>query len=263
VTWGRTCAARAPEVWAAQLPLVQPPVEPPASRYAFGSLDALPPGEEIVGLGADLEPGTILAAYRSGIFPMPVSKRGPIGWWSPDPRGVLDLDDLRISRSLRAASRRFEIRVDTSYDDVIRACADPRRPSGWIRPDVIESYARLHELGWVHSIEAWSVDADGEPRLAGGLYGVAVAGLFAGESMFHRERDASKAALVALVDLLRAASDRDALRCEAAGQSAPRRLLDVQWATPHLVSLGATEVSRTDYLALLREALTLPPVQFG
>jgi leucyl/phenylalanyl-tRNA--protein transferase len=242
---------------------VHPPVEPPASRYAFGSLDAMPAGEEIVGLGADLEPGTILAAYRSGIFPMPVSRRGPIGWWSPDPRGVLALDDLRVSRSLRAASRRFEIRIDTAYDDVIRACADPRRPSGWIRRDVIEAYARLHELGWVHSIEAWSGDSGGEPRLAGGLYGVAIGGLFAGESMFHRERDASKAALVALVDMLRAASDRDTAGHRADGQAAPRRLLDVQWATPHLVSLGATEVSRTDYLARLEEALTLPPVQFG
>jgi leucyl/phenylalanyl-tRNA--protein transferase len=247
----------------AQRLLVHPPVEPPASRYAFGSLDAMPPGEEIVGLGADLEPGTILAAYRGGIFPMPVSRRGPIGWWSPDPRGVLALDDLRVSRSLRAASRRFEIRVDTAYDDVIRACADPRRPSGWIRRDVIEAYARLHELGWVHSIEAWSVDSGGEPRLAGGLYGVAIAGLFAGESMFHRERDASKAALVALVDMLRAACDRDTVRCQANGQVAPRRLLDVQWATPHLVSLGATEVRRTDYLARLQEALTLPHLRFG
>jgi leucyl/phenylalanyl-tRNA--protein transferase len=242
---------------------VEPPLEPPASRYAFGPLDALPPGEEIVGLGADLEPGTILAAYRSGIFPMPVSRRGPIGWWSPDPRGVLHLDDLRVSRSLRAASRRFEIRVDTAYDDVIRACADPRRPSGWIRRDVIEAYARLHELGWVHSIEAWSVDPGGGERLAGGLYGVAVAGLFAGESMFHRERDASKAALVALVDMLRAASDRDIVGLQAAGRVVPRRLLDVQWATPHLVSLGATEVSRADYLALLQDALALPPAQFG
>jgi leucyl/phenylalanyl-tRNA---protein transferase len=242
---------------------VEPPLEPPASRYAFGPLDALPPGEEIVGLGADLEPGTILAAYRSGIFPMPVSRRGPIGWWSPDPRGVLHLDDLRVSRSLRAASRRFEIRVDTAYDDVIRACADPRRPSGWIRRDVIEAYARLHELGWVHSIEAWSVDPGGGERLAGGLYGVAVAGLFAGESMFHRERDASKAALVALVDMLRAASDRDIVGRQAAGRVVPRRLLDVQWATPHLVSLGATEVSRADYLALLQDALALPPAQFG
>jgi leucyl/phenylalanyl-tRNA---protein transferase len=239
------------------------PVEPPASRYEFGAVDTVAPGEEIVGLGADLEPGTMLAAYRSGIFPMPVSRRGAIGWWSPDPRGVLELDDLRVSRSLRVACRRFEIRVDTAYDEVIRACADPRRPSGWIRRDVIEAYARLHELGWVHSVEAWSVDPSGEQRLAGGLYGVAIGGLFAGESMFHRERDASKAALVALVDMLRAARDGDTARHEGSDQGAPRRLLDVQWATEHLVSLGATEVSRSDYLARLAEALTLPPAPFG
>ena len=242
---------------------MQPPVEPHASRYAFGSLDAVPPGEEIVGLGADLEPGTVLSAYRNGIFPMPVSRRGPVGWWSPDPRGVLELDDLRVSRSLRAACRRFEIRVDTAYDEVIRACADPTRPSGWIRRDIIEAYARLHELGWVHSVESWSVGPSGEERLAGGLYGVAIGGLFAGESMFHHERDASKAALVALVGMLRASRTTDRARYEAPDGAVPRRLLDVQWATEHLVSLGAAEVSRRDYLARLQEALALPPPQLG
>ncbi len=114
-------------------PLAEPPAEPAPSRYEFGPLDTVPAGEEVVGLGADLEPGTILAAYRQGIFPMPVSRRGPVGWWSPDPRGVLELDDLRVSRSLRMSCRRFEIRVNTAFDEVIRACADPKRPSGWIR----------------------------------------------------------------------------------------------------------------------------------
>jgi leucyl/phenylalanyl-tRNA--protein transferase len=242
---------------------VHPPVEPPPSRYAFRALDDVTAGEEIVGLGADLEPGTILAAYRAGIFPMPVSRRGPVGWWSPDPRGVLELDALRVTRSLRASCRRYEIRVDTAYDDVMRACADPRRPSGWIRRDVVEAYARLHELGWVHSVEAWSVDPSGEERLAGGLYGVAIGGLFAGESMFHRERDASKVALVALVDMLRAAQARDRPVDAATEGVAPRRLLDVQWATDHLVSLGVTELSRPSYLDRLREALPLPPPELG
>jgi leucyl/phenylalanyl-tRNA---protein transferase len=242
---------------------VEPPVEPPPSRYAFGPLDTVPGGEEVVGLGADLEPGTILAAYRQGIFPMPVSRRGPMGWWSPDPRGLLELDDLRVSRSLRAACRRFEIRVDTAFDAVIRACADPKRPSGWIRRDVIEAYARLHELGWVHSVESWSVDPSGEERLAGGLYGVSVGGLFAGESMFHRERDASKAALVALVAMLKVARTHDLARAGNSAGRVPRRLLDVQWATDHLASLGATEVSRPDYLARLREALPLPPARLS
>ncbi len=214
----------------------------------------MPRGEELLGVGADLDPGTVLAAYRSGVFPMPVAKRGPMGWWSPDPRGVLELDELVVSRSLRAACARFEIRVDTAYDDVVDGCADPRRPGAWIRRDVKAAYRLLHDLGWVHSVEAWSVDADGRERLAGGLYGVAVGGLFAGESMFHRERDASKVALVALVQMLRRAREADL----AADPQAPRRLLDVQWATPHLVSLGVREVPRVDYLARLRSALPLP-----
>jgi leucyl/phenylalanyl-tRNA--protein transferase len=229
--------------------VVRQPVEPPPSGYAFGGVGAAEAGEELLGVGADLEPGTVLAAYRAGLFPMPLSRRGAVGWWSPDPRGILPLPALRVSRSLRAACRRFEIRVDTAYDDVVRGCADPKRPGGWIRKDVVAAYRRLHDLGWVHSVEAWSVGPDGRERLAGGLYGVALGGLFAGESMFHRERDASKVALVGLVELLRA-DGRD-------------RLLDVQWATEHLVSLGAVEVARPAYLALLAEALPLPQPAMG
>jgi leucyl/phenylalanyl-tRNA--protein transferase len=221
------------------------PVEPPASRYGFAHVDTAPEGEDLLAVGADLEPGTLLAAYRAGLFPMPVSRRGPVGWWSPDPRGVLPLSGLRVTRSLRAATRRYTIRVDTAYDEVVAGCADRRRPGGWIRPDVVAAYRRLHDLGWVHSVEAWSRGADGRDRLVGGLYGVAVGGLFAGESMFHRDRDASKVALVALVERL----------LDSGGD----RLLDVQWATPHLVSLGAVEVTRPAYLAHLAEALPLPP----
>jgi leucyl/phenylalanyl-tRNA--protein transferase len=228
---------------------VRQPIEPPPSDYAFGGVGAAETGEELLGVGADLEPGTVLAAYRAGLFPMPLSRRGAVGWWSPDPRGILPLPALRVSRSLRAACRRFEIRVDTAYDEVVRGCADPKRPGGWIRKDVVAAYRRLHDLGWVHSVEAWSVGPDGRERLAGGLYGVAVGGLFAGESMFHRERDASKVALVGLVELLRA-DGRD-------------RLLDVQWATEHLVSLGAVEVARPAYLALLAEAVPLPQPTMG
>jgi leucyl/phenylalanyl-tRNA--protein transferase len=154
---------------------------------------------------------------------------------------VIPLDGLRVSRSLRRACQRFEIRVDTAYDDVVRACADRRRPGGWINADIIAAYRRLHDLGWVHSVEAWT---DG--RLAGGLYGVSIGGLFAGESMFHRDRDASKVALVGLVAMLRAQGD--------AG-----RLLDVQWVTPHLASLGAVAVDRSTYLRDLRGALRVPP----
>src|SRR3954469_22117655 len=147
--------------------------------------------------------------------------RPPVGWRSPHPRGVLPLDGLRVSRSLRKAVPRFEVRVDTAFGEVVRACADPSREGRWITADVERAYARLHALGWAHSVECWR---DGE--LVGGLYGVAVGGLFAGESMFHRATDASKVALVTLVDLLRQ------------GNQASRRLLDVQWSTAHLAGRG-------------------------
>jgi leucyl/phenylalanyl-tRNA--protein transferase len=200
--------------------------------------------EEVVGLGADLEPGTLLAAYRAGVFPMP-ARRGLMAWWAPDPRGIIPLDGLHLSRSLRKSCQRFEIRINTSLGEVIKACSDKKRPGQWIDKNIREAYRRLHDWGWVHSVEAW--DCSG--NLAGGLYGVAIGGLFAGESMFHHQTDASKVALVALVGLLR-----------DAGAS----LLDVQWATPHLKSLGAVEVPRTSYHTLLAEALARPqPAVFG
>jgi leucyl/phenylalanyl-tRNA--protein transferase len=175
---------------------------------------------------------------------MPLGGRGPLGWWSPDPRAVVPLDGLRVSRSLRRSRRRFEIRVDTVFDQVVEACAHPGRPHGWITPEVRGAYQRLHELGWAHSVEAWSLD-DG--RLAGGLYGIAIGGLFAGESMFHRRSDASKVALAALVDMLRA------------GTRPGARVLDVQWLTDHLARLGAVEVPRGRYVAMVAEAIALPP----
>lgn len=220
------------------------PVDPAPSRFAF-DLSAAVPGEDLVGVGADLEPGTLLAAYRAGLFPMGLGRhgRGPIGWWSPDPRGVLPLTGLKVSRSLRRSCPRFEIRLNSAFEPVVTACADPGRPGRWITARVAEAYRRLHALGWAHSVECWR---DG--RLAGGLYGVAVGGLFAGESMFHRETDASKVALVALVELLR----------DAPGDA---RLLDLQWCTPHLASLGAVDIPRSGYLARLVDALEcdLPP----
>jgi leucyl/phenylalanyl-tRNA--protein transferase len=190
----------------------------------------------------------VLLAYRSGIFPMPLQRESVMAWWSPDPRAVIPLDALRVSRSLRTSLRHFEIRVDSAFEDVIDACADPRRPGRWINADIRAAYVRLHELGWAHSVEAWST-RDG--RLAGGLYGVAIGGLFAGESMFHRATDASKAALVALVGFLR--DD---------GTDGAGRVLDVQWQTPHLASLGAVDIARTEYLRRLERALplALPPV---
>ncbi len=196
----------------------------------------------LVGVGADLEPDTLLAAYRAGLFPMPVSTRRRhdlLGWWSPDPRAVLPLDGLRVSRSLRRSCRRFEIRLDTAFEEVIDACADPAREGTWISPDISRAYLRLHRLGWAHSVEAWDPDAG----LVGGLYGVAIGGLFAGESMFHRATDASKVALVGLVERWR---------------NGGGHLLDVQWTTPHLVSLGAVDVERAHYLELLADALRHP-----
>jgi leucyl/phenylalanyl-tRNA--protein transferase len=221
--------------------LIGQPVEPMASRYAFDLAVAVP-GEDLIGVGADLEPGTLLAGYRSAVFPMGLGRhgRGPLGWWSPDPRGVLPIDGLKVSRSLRRSYATFEIRVDTAFDDVVTACADARRPGRWITPRIAEAYRRLHDLGWAHSVECWRAG-----RLAGGLYGVDVGGLFAGESMFHRETDASKVALVALVKML--AEDGDS-----------RRLLDVQWRTDHLASLGVVEISRDEYRRRLALALTAP-----
>jgi leucyl/phenylalanyl-tRNA--protein transferase len=211
-------------------------VEPPPTPWV------LPPAETadqagVVGVGADLEPGTLLAAYRSGLFPMPVDG-GTLAWWSPDPRGVLPLDRLRVSRSLRQSVGRYEVTVDRRFPEVIGACGDPSRPHGWITGAVAAAYTRLHDLGWAHSVEVWSGG-----RLVGGLYGVAIGGLFAGESMFHTARDASKVALVHLVDLLSDGEDR---------------LLDVQWTTPHLVSLGAVDVPRPEYLRRLSSALASP-----
>ena len=225
------------------------PLEPPPNRWVLPS-PSRPLVGEVVGVGADLAPGTILAAYRAGLFPMRLEGlEGPLAWWSPDPRGVLPLDALRVSRSLRQSCRRYQVRVDTAFDAVVAGCAgDPvpgapgaaPRDGAWIDAGIRAAYGELHRLGWAHSVETWSADDE----LVGGLYGVAVGGLFAGESMFHRERDASKVALVGLVALLR--------------DGVPGRLLDVQWATPHLSGLGVVEVSRRRYLKQLPAALALP-----
>ena len=212
------------------------PIEPRPSAWQFPPPDRAD-AHGLLGVGADLAPGTLLGAYRHGIFPMPIG-RGRVGWFSPDPRGILPLDHPRVSRSLRKRRNAFEVRVDTSFVDVVEACADPARPNGWITHDIVAAYAALHESGWAHSVEAWR---DGE--LVGGLYGVAINGLFAGESMFYRAADASKVALVALVE-----------RLVATGFI----LLDVQWCTPHLESLGAIAVTRADYLERLGRALASP-----
>jgi leucyl/phenylalanyl-tRNA--protein transferase len=225
-----------------------PPVEPPPCAWELPDPLTAAPGDELLGVGADLAPGTVLAAYRTALFPMPVERGGPIGWWSPDPRGVLPLDGLRVSRSLRQSTRRYRTTVDTDFAGVVAACADPSRPHGWIDDRVREAYLELHRLGWAHSVETRTPQGD----LVGGLYGLEVGGLFAGESMFSRARDASKVALLELVRIL-AAAPRDDER------PGTRRLLDVQWRTDHLATLGVVEIPRDRYVALLARALPLPP----
>ena len=189
-----------------------------------------------------LEPELLLRAYASGWFPMGTGRRSRVEWFSPDPRGILPLVSFRASSRLLRVVRRgtFDVRVDTAFEAVMRACA--ARDETWITTPIIRSYVRLHEMGFGHSVEAWQGD-----RLVGGLYGVALNGAFFGESMFHTVTDASKVALVHLVERLRARGFV---------------LLDTQWVTPHLATFGAIEIPRDEYLDRLRHALALP-VTFG
>jgi leucyl/phenylalanyl-tRNA--protein transferase len=182
-----------------------------------------------------IDPALLVRAYREGIFPMAMDD-GELGWFSPDPRGVLPIETFHAPARLRRVVRagRFDIRVDTAFERVMRACA-AREEGSWISDEIVDSYTALHRLGLAHSVEAWQGDV-----LAGGLYGVHLGGAFFGESMFHRVTDASKVALVALVDRL------------------ARRgfhLLDTQWITPHLVQFGAIEIPREQYLRRLSQAL--------
>ena len=179
----------------------------------------------------------LLQGYRLGVFPMAMEDDS-IEWFSPDPRAILPLEDFHVPHVLRRLLRRrvFKTTIDKAFSEVIAACAE--REDTWINPEIIESYTRLHELGNAHSVEAWK-----EGRLAGGLYGVAVGGAFFGESMFHSVTDASKIALVALVEHLRARKFV---------------LLDTQWLTPHLQQFGGIEISRNHYLRVLRRAVELP-----
>jgi leucyl/phenylalanyl-tRNA--protein transferase len=183
-----------------------------------------------------LDPALLVRAYRKGLFPMALED-GEIGWFSPDPRGILPIDTFhvpgRLARLVRQAP--YAITIDRAFEDVMRACAERPREGTWISEEIVESYAALHRLGLAHSVEVWS----GE-ELVGGLYGVHLGGAFFGESMFHRATDASKLALVALVDRL------------------ARRgftLLDTQWITPHLVQFGAIEIPRAEYVRRLEDAL--------
>lgn len=210
-------------------------MEPMPSRYDLP--DPRSADGDVVAVGGDLAPGTILQAYRRGLFPMGLPD-GQLGWWSPEDRAVIPLKGLKVSRSLRQSTRRYQVSVDSDFEGVIQGCADADRPNGWITDEFVDAYSELHRLGWAHSVEVW--DRDGE--LVGGLYGVSIGGLFAGESMFHVARDASKVALVHLVVVMNRGGE----------------LLDVQWSTPHLESLGAVVIGRDEYLRRLPTALAAP-----
>jgi len=186
----------------------------------------------------ELSPDRLLTCYAMGVFPM-ADEHGTLHWLAPDPRAIIELDRFAPSRSLRAVVRRneFKITVDGAFGEVTEACAD-RAMGTWISPDILDAYRALHDLGFAHSVEVWKDEA-----LAGGLYGVALGGAFFGESMFHRVTDASKVALVHLVQRLR--EQRFVL-------------LDVQFLTPHLARLGAVEISRTSYERRLAKAIRLP-----
>jgi leucyl/phenylalanyl-tRNA--protein transferase len=228
------------------------PAPVPACRFRFPDPRGVG-ADGLVASGGDLEPSTLVAAYRRGIFPWPAEGIDRL-WWSPDPRAVIPIDGLHVSRRLRQTlrQRRFRVTIDADFTAVIAGCADRGDEATWITPALRAAYERLHALGWAHSVEVWTADG----ALAGGLYGVSVGGLFAAESMFYRVTDASKVALVALVQ-----------QCRASGVE----LLDVQLPSPHLASMGAVTISRAAYLRRLAEVVdrrvnftvagSVPPVQ--
>jgi len=217
---------------------VSRPLQPHADWESSPFAGPWPEGEDVVAVGGSLEPDLVLDAYAHGVFPF-YDSSGPVLWWCPDPRAHLPLDRLHVSRRLRRTMRRacVEIRLNTAFPEVMRAC-DENRPDGtWIHHDMIRCYTALHARGHAHSLEVWRNE-----RLVGGIYGVAAGGLFAAESMFHRVRDMSK---VALVELTRRLRDRGF------------RLLDVQFQTAHLEHFGCEEIARSDYLARVRAAVLL------
>ncbi|QDS98577.1 leucyl/phenylalanyl-tRNA--protein transferase [Adhaeretor mobilis] len=210
------------------------------SKYFPDPADATPDG--LVGIGGDLTPDRLLDAYRHGIFPWPTYAEDPMLWWSPDPRALMPLEGMHVSRRLsrRLKSNQFTHSVDKAFAQVIHACSvGPGREGGtWLTEEMLAAYVHLHKLGHAHSVEVWQ-----EGELAGGVYGVAVGGVFAAESMFHRVRDASKVALYRLIEHLNARG---------------YQMLDIQQWTDHTGSLGAIEVPRRDYLKRLEQLVDLP-----
>jgi leucyl/phenylalanyl-tRNA--protein transferase len=212
----------------------------PPSRFFPPPTSTTPEG--LLCIGGRLSPEWLLDAYQHGIFPWPMWEDEPIAWWSPDPRAIIELDGLYVSRRLQRTIRsgRFRVTRDHDFAGVIRGCATAGGRTGntWLTPAMIAAYCQMHMLGHAHSVEVWQAD-----RLVGGTYGLAIGGLFAAESMFHLVRDASKVALVHLVTHLAACGFR---------------LLDVQQWTEHTGSMGAVETPRDDYLRRLATAIELP-----
>ena len=199
---------------------------------------------KLTDFGSNWEPETLLAAYRVGLFPMPYEIDGnesAIGWWSPKSRAIFYPDQIHISTSLKSAMKKFRVTVDKDFEAVIRACGNPQRESGWINEQVISAFVGLYKLGLAHSIEVW----DESDQLAGGLYGLELGGVFAGESMFHIAKNASKVALAHLGQLLDDGSGR---------------IIDTQWMTSHLESMGAKPIDRRDYCQKLPHLLEIPQI---
>lgn len=213
-----------------------------ASVWDFPAPEQMPK-DDLVTLGADLKPETLIDSYKHGIFPMhiQIENKREIGWWSPQQRGILPLNKINVSSSLKKSMKKYFVTFDQDFDAVIEGCGDDKRPKGWINKDIKTAYKKLFDLGYVHSVEVWNK----KDELVGGLYGVEVNGLFAGESMFHKQTDASKTAMVYLVNQLR----------EAGGE----RIFDVQWQTPHLKSMGVVKISRAKYISLLPEVMNTAP----
>ena len=211
---------------------MKPPTE---CRWTFPSPELWPDDDDIVAAGADLETDTLLYAYAHGMFPMFVNKRN-LAWWSPVDRGVIPLDGLRITRSMQQSAKKYTCTVNQSFSEVMTLCGSMRTDGNWINQHFIDAYTELHEEGHAHSVEVWNETGD----LVGGLYGVRINKFFAGESMFHIETDASKVALMHLVQLMALEG---------------MELLDTQWRTDHLESLGCIALPREKYLQLLASAI--------
>ncbi len=223
-------------------PTPYPPIEPPPTRVRFPD-PARSRSPEVLAIGCDFSPGTLLKAYRSGIFPWPHGEKEDgaqplVLWFSPDPRAIFPLEDEpHWSRSLRRTLRKhpYRVSVDEDFEGVIRMCGATRAKNTWIIPELVDGYTQLHEMGWTHSVEVW----EGR-ELVGGIYGIAIGGMFAGESMFHTRTDTSKIAFATLAEKLRAAGFV---------------LFDVQVQNPHLESLGCVEIRRGEYLKRLADAV--------